>query len=119
MQINFQIFYASAAFTVDPRVGVSCRGEDILENSLCFSVTVVARCVSRNTPRDFLSLSSCLPKLSDHRRSLLLGLSVSVPASLLFTPQSTESSLFLKLYELVCMLKQERSQTEVEKVVFM
>ena len=64
MQINFQIFYASAAFTVDPQVGVSCRGEAILENSICLSVTVVARCVSRNTPRDFLSLPVSLNSLT-------------------------------------------------------
>ncbi len=56
MQINFQIFYASAAFTVDPGVEVNCRGEAILENSIFFSVTVVIQCVSRNTPGDSLSL---------------------------------------------------------------
>lgn len=55
MQINFQIFYASAAFTVDPGVEVNCRGKTILENSICFSATVVIQCVSRNTPGNSVS----------------------------------------------------------------
>lgn len=50
MQINSQICYASAAFTVDPGVEVNGRGEAILGNSICFSVAVVIQCVSRNTP---------------------------------------------------------------------
>lgn len=107
MQINFQIFYASAAFTVDPGVEVNCRGKAILENSICFFATVVIQCVSRNTPGN--SVSPLLqPPLS-------ASFSFSTPslfrAFLLLFPQFYFSAFALSLFYLQhCSLTESDSE---------